>query len=343
MDLIVEGPGSFIGKHQGRLRVTRQGALVTEAPLIHLEHVLIIDTGVSISSDAVKVCVEQGIPIHFLDGVGRVQAALYSAGLTATVISRRAQLAAYDTPVGLALALAYVRGKMENQANTLRYMGKYRKETQPELFEELTLTVAELRDHLAELTDLAKRAAASGETIDALRERTLSVEGRASQRYWHMVGMLIPERLAWPGRETRGATDAFNSALNYGYGILYAQVERALVLAGLDPFGGFLHTDRPGKPSLVLDAIEEFRQVIVDRAIVALVNKGLALDQEDDGRLTESVRRRIAEKVHERLEATDLYEGKRHTLRIVIQSQARHAATYLRGEREIYTAFVGSW
>ena len=98
MELIVEGPGSFIGKHQGRLRVTRKGALVTEAPLIHLEHVLIVDAGVSISSDAVRVCAEQGIPIHFLDGIGRVHAGLYSAGLTATVVTRRAQLAAYDTP-----------------------------------------------------------------------------------------------------------------------------------------------------------------------------------------------------------------------------------------------------
>ena len=53
------------------------------------------------------------------------------------------------------------------------------------------------------------------------------------------------------GRETRGALDRFNSALNYGYGILYSQVEKAVTLAGLDAYGGFLHADRPGKPSLV--------------------------------------------------------------------------------------------
>ena len=251
--------------------------------------------------------------------------------------------------MGLTLALTYVRGKIENQANTLRYAGKYRKETQPEVFEELRLTVAELRDHLAELATLAQLATQSGATIDELRERTLSVEGRASQRYWRVVGLLIPD-LAWPGRETRGATDTFNAALNYGYGVLYAHVERALVLAGLDPYGGFLHTDRPGKPSLVLDAIEEFRQAVVDRAIIALVNKGVALEHDDgggdgggDGRLRESARRRIAEKVRERLEATDLYEGKRHTLRVILQSQTRHAATFLRGEREAYVPFVASW
>src|SRR5204862_398077 len=78
------------------------------------------------------------------------------------------------------------------------------------------------------------------------------------------------------GREGRGATDPLNAALNYGYGILYAQVERALLLAGLDPYAGFLHADRPGKPSLVLDLIEEFRQAVVDRTLIGQVNRGVA-------------------------------------------------------------------
>ena len=65
MELIVEGRGSFLGKHQGRLRVTREQKMVTEVPLIHLERVLIIDSGVAISSDVVRVCSEEGIPIHF--------------------------------------------------------------------------------------------------------------------------------------------------------------------------------------------------------------------------------------------------------------------------------------
>ena len=117
--------------------------------------------------------------------------------------------------------------------------------------------------------------------------------------------------MAWPGRETRGATDRFNSALNYGYGILYAKVEQALVLAGLDPYGGFLHADRPGKPSLVLDLIEEFRQTVVDRTIIGMVNKHVAIEQDENDRLTETTRKKIAEKVLERLESSEMYEKKR--------------------------------
>ena len=297
------------------------------------------------------------------------------------MLTRRAQLAAYTTPLGLALAVAYVRAKLENQVNLLRYVGKYRKETAPEVFAEITLVAAELRDHLAELekltapgganvvdvanvanvaaavagalradavgtadmADTSERAPLGAQTVEELRERVMSVEGRAAQRYWRVVGMVIPSALGWPGRETRGAVDPFNSALNYGYGILYAQVERALTLAGLDPYGGFLHADRPGKPSLVLDGIEEFRQTVVDRTVIAFVTRGSPLEQDERGMLTEPVRRHLAEKVLERLEGTELYEGKRQTLRVIIQSQARHAATFLRGERAVYTPFVAGW
>jgi CRISPR-associated protein Cas1 len=337
MELIVEGKGTFLGKHQGRLRVTREQKLVTEVPLIHLKQVVIVSNGVAISSDVVRTCSEEGIPIHFMSSRGNPVAGLYAAGLVGTVLTRRAQLLAYENTLGLATAKAFVSGKLENQANLLRYMAKYRKETNPTLHEELMLVALEMRDFQYELEQIA------AERVDAVRERILSIEGRAAQRYWAQVASIIPPELAWPGRETQGATDPFNSALNYGYGILYAQIEQALVLAGLDPYAGFLHTDRPGKPSLVLDCIEEFRQTIVDRTLIGLVNKHMALEQDEQQRLSESTRKKIAEKILERLESSELYEKKRQALRFILQSQARHLALFLRGEREQYQPFVASW
>ncbi|SRR6266487_691915 len=337
MELIVEGRGTFLAKHQGRLRVSREQKMVTEVPLIHLDRVLIIDNGVAISSDVVRVCSEEGIPIHFIGSRGNAIASLYSAGLTGTVLTRRAQLLAYENSVGVTVARAFIAGKLENQANLLRYMAKYRKETEPELYEEMMLVALEMRDYMYELEQI------EADRIEDIRERLMSVEGRAAQRYWTVIGRLIPVDLQWPGRETRGARDPFNAILNYGYGILYGQVEQAITLAGLDPYAGFLHADRPGKPSLVLDLIEEFRQSVVDRTIIGLINKRFAVELDDDARLNEMTRKKVAEKILERMEGNEIYEKRRQTLRFILQSQARHLALFMRSEREQYCPFVAGW
>ena len=154
MELIVEGKGTFIRKHQGRLRVSREKVVLAEVPLIHLERVLVVDTGVAISSDVIQVCSEEGIPIHFLTNRGQPIAALYSAGLTGTVATRRAQLLAYEGAISVTLTKAFVHGKLENQANLLRYMAKYRKETDEALHEEMSLIALEMRDYQQELQQL---------------------------------------------------------------------------------------------------------------------------------------------------------------------------------------------
>jgi CRISPR-associated protein Cas1 len=337
MELIVEGRGTFLGKHQGRLRVSREQKMVQEVPLIHLERVIIVDNSVAISSDVVRVCSEEGIPIHFLSSRGQAIASLYSAGLTGTVLTRRAQLLAYENERGVIAAKAMITGKVENQANLIRYIAKYRKETDAALYEELSLVTLELRDALHEIAEL------HGTHIEQIREQLMAVEGRAAQKYWEAIGRIVPADVQWPGREHRGAIDPFNSMLNYGYGILYGRAEQALTLAGLDPYGGFVHADRPGKPSLTLDFVEEFRQPVVDRTIIGMVNKHFAVEQDEDARLKETTRLKLAEKIKERLESSELYEKKRQTLRFIIQNQARHLASFLRGEREQYEPFLVGW
>ncbi len=337
MYLYVDEYGSFISKHQGRLRVNKDKERLQELPIMHLQQVLVSGGGVGISSDAIRACSEEGVPIHFVSSTGTPYASLYSAGLTGTVLTRRAQLRAYDTPLGVSLARSFTLGKLQNQANLLRYAAKYRKEADPEVYAALTAVATEVVDslHAANTTP--------GTTVEALREGLMGVEGRYAARYWGVLAGLVPADLAWPGRETRGASDPFNQVLNYGYGVLYTQVEHAIVLAGLDPYAGLLHADRPGKPSLVLDLIEEFRQAVVDRTLLGQVTRGWVIERDAEGRLEKATRTRIVEKVLERLESSEAYEGKRQPLRHILQSQARHIATFVRGDRPTYTPFVMGW
>ncbi len=343
--LLVDQYGAFLGKHSERLIVTKGSEKLAQAPLIHLESVVIANQGVSLSAEAVRECTERGIPIFFISGTGTAYASLYSAGLTGTVATRRAQLQAFGTTTGLQLVLGFGLGKLQNQSNLLKYIAKYRKESDPALHEELWRCAAEILDSLIEMDKIRQypEYQEGGVTVNDLRHEIMGLEGRAAQRYWHAVKQVLPEKYAFSGRTGRGATDPINSALNYGYGILYGQVERCLVLAGLDPFAGFLHVDRPGKPSLTLDFIEEFRPVVVDRAIFGMANKGMSIDFDEYGSLTKETRRLLAEKINQRLEAEVRYEGKQYPLRAVIQSQARHLATFLRGERLAYEPFIMSW
>jgi len=335
--LIVDEYGSFISKHQGRLRVTVNKEKRLEAPLIHLQTVLASGRGVSLSTDVIAACAENGIPIHIIDYRGEPVASMYASALIGTVQTRRAQLAAYDTFKGFAAARTLTLGKIRNQSVLLKYVAKYRKEKAPELFAALRDAAIDVVAHEQEVLAL------QAECVADVREQIMSAEGRAAKRYWGAMKLLVPETLAWPGRKGRAAVDPFNMALNYGYGVLYADIERACVLAGLDPYGGFLHTDRPGKPSLTLDLIEPFRPSVVDRAVLAMVSKGSPLTLDDHGLLESKTRRALAVKVHERLDAPAKYHGKRLSLRSIIQTQARELAIFFRNDAAEFEAYVAQW
>ncbi len=336
--LIVEETGAYIGKHQGRLQVRKGREILQQAPLMHLQQVVVSGKAVSLSAEAVAACAGQGIPIYFISFRGSPYASLYASGLTGTVQTRRAQLLAYHDRRGVGLALGIAGAKIKNQAALLQYMAKYRKEREPELYQELRWLTGEVEDHLAALEKLSRF-----EQVDQLRAELMGLEGRAAQKYWQGVKQVVQVGDHWPGRQGRGAKDPVNAALNYGYGILYGQIEWAIVLAGLDPYAGFIHADRPGKPSLVLDLVEEFRQPVVDRAVFALLNRGSALKQDEKGLLTEESRRLLVEKIFEKLETPEKYGAKKLPLRIIIQEQARRLATFVRGEREQYHGFEAKW
>jgi CRISPR-associated protein Cas1 len=301
----------------------------------------------------VRECAAAGVPINFVSGSGQPLARLASPEMVGSVETRRHQMMAFFDGRGIRFALAIARAKIANQAVILKYFGKSRKVSHPELYACLRGAVERIERNVAELDTLERSGQClEGEVIeeqiaevnciDDLRLQILSIEGRAGRTYWEAMREILPAELNFQGREHQGARDLVNSLLNYGYGILYQQVWGATVLAGMDPFAGFLHVDRPGKPSLVLDLVEEFRQMVVDRTVFGLLTKGVTYKLTDEGRLTDEARSEFARRILDRLNAPVRYEGKRERLRAVIQRQARHLACFFREERD-YTGFVGTW
>lgn len=333
--LILSGFGLFVSKKEERLLVRKGKELLYEFPFYRLSEITLASRGITISSDAIMELCERGIQINFLQASGKPYAKITAPTLSATIQARREQLRAIDDERGAKFSRVIVAGKLSNQRKLLLYFAKYMKGTAPDRYERLM----EAAEVLKSLAGQALRT--NGRDVAEVRQGLMGIEGTASRIYWEGVQHIIAERAFFMGRVRRGATDEVNSMLNYGYGILYSQVWGAVVAAGLEPFAGFLHVDRPGKPSLVLDLVEEFRQPVVDRTVIAHVNRGEAIEMEG-GLLKPETRKILSHKILERLETRERYQGKTYQIRSIIQIQARNLAAFLRGERE-YRPFSFKW
>jgi CRISPR-associated protein Cas1 len=333
--IIISGFGAFLSKKSERLIVKQGGKAVYEFPLFRINELVVASKGISLSSDLISELCQRGIRLSFLSGNGRPYAMISSPMLTATIISRREQILAFNDHRGLEFSRIIVQGKIKNQEKLLRYFGKYLKQSSPEKFNK----ICRIAEKLKSLQHKARSI--KGANIQEARDSLNGLEGTSGRLYWAGVKEIIGEKIEFLGRVHQGAIDEVNSLLNYGYGILYSTVWGAVLNAGLEPFAGFLHTDRPGKPSLVLDLVEEFRQPVVDRVVISHINLGMAIKMKE-GLLDSETRKTIGAKVLERLDSTVVFQNKTYKIRSIIQLQARNLVAFLRGERT-YKTFSFKW
>lgn len=330
--LLVAGFGLYIGKKGERIVVRQGGKSVAQVPFLRAQEVIIASRGVSFSSDLLEELCARGIRVGVMTAGGRPVALITSPLLTATVETRRKQLAACETERGAEFCRWIVAGKLRNQEKLLRYFGKSREGSRREVLESTAEVLRKLR---------REALAVEGASASEVRGRLMGYEGTGGRMYWQRIGDMLPEEAGFGGRTGPGAGDAVNAALNYGYGILYSHVWGAAMNAGLEPFAGFLHVDRSGKPSMVLDLVEEFRQPVVDRALFTWLNKGGRLGMAK-GLLDGESKEEVAARVLMRMNATERHRGKCHEVRSIIQMQARMAASAMRGQRE-YRPFAFQW
>lgn len=333
--LIISGFGIYLGKKSERLQIKVQGKAAYEFPFFRISEVVVASRGVSLSSDLLREFCENGIRLSFTESSGRPYAMLSSPVLTATVASRREQLMAYHDERSVEISKLIVRGKVRNQRHLLLYCGKYLKSSAPERY----AVIAGLAPSLRALELKAK--AVKGKNIEECSETLRGLEGTAGRLYWQGIKTIVENKAEFEGRIHQGASDPFNSLLNYGYGILYSHVWGALVNAGLEPFAGYLHVDRPGKPSLVLDMVEEFRQPVIDRTVVAFTNLAQPVGM-NDGMLDESTKKALSQKILERLASRENFQGQEYQIRSIIQMQARSLVSFLRGKSN-YRPFSFRW
>ena len=228
---------------------------------------ILITTAAYITTDAIKLAIDNNIDIVFLDSHGEPYGRIWHPKLGSTTLIRRRQLEIYENNEGLELAKEWGLQKLNNQIDMLAKLKKTREEKRLDL-DRYVADIERSRDQMQSLRG----------TVEARRQDMLGIEGMASRIYFEAISSIMPEKYRFEGRSRNPAKDEFNAMLNYGYGVLYSLVEKACIIAGLDPYIGFLHTDSYNKKSLVFDIIECFR-FYVDEVVVFLFSKRMVKDE----------------------------------------------------------------
>ena len=333
--LYVTTPESWLRLDNDTLRVEVDKETRLRVPLHHLQAVVCFGH-VGLSSPLMHRLAEGGIALVLLDGNGRFKARLEGA-VNGHVLLRQAQHGAVrDETFTLSLARALVAGKLKNQRQVL--LRGAREAKQPE--DETKLTRAAL-DLAASL-----RALPAAGTLDVLR----GIEGEAARTYFAALNLLVRADLratfAMDGRSRRPPRDRMNALLSFFYAMWMNDCRSACEAAGLDPQIGFLHAIRPGRASLALDLMEEFRP-FADRLALTLINRAQLsagdFDEREGGAvlLQGDARKTVVVAYQERKQEalTHALLAESIPLGLAPLVQARLLARHVRGEAEGYVPF----
>ena len=331
-NLYVTTDGSYVHKERETLIIEQEGEKVFQLPFHSIQNMFCFGN-IMVSPALMAACGEKGIGISFFTGYGKFQSHVQGPQ-SGNVLLRRAQYReADDSPQ--VLARLFIAAKLVNCRNIV--MKHQRNHGQDEKLEKLAKYLA----------DNLKRLERSND-VDQMR----GIEGDSAASYFACFNNLIVEDLResfpFSGRTKRPPLDRVNALLSFAYTLLTYEIASALQGVGIDPYVGFLHTDRSGRVSLALDMLEEFRAWWCDRFVLTLINRkqispeDFIEESSSAIRLTDDARKMVLtawqEKKQEELQHP--YTEEKIHIGLLPHVQAILLSRYLRKDMEIYTPFI---
>lgn len=332
--LYVTQPHTYLAKSYETVVVKQEGTVLLQVPLHHLSGIVCLAASIGVSPELMGICQEKGIAISWLSETGRFLGRV-EGRVSGNVLLRREQYRKADSTMHcLQFSCGFIHGKISNSRTMLRRL--LRENTSPEAKESLQHTSDRLSNCLHRLQEVS--------SMNELR----GIEGEAAAVYFEAFKLGIKNpNFNFEGRYRRPPKDPVNAMLSYLYSILSHDCTAALASVGLDPQVGFLHVDRPGRPSLSLDLMEEFRSVMVDRLVLRLINlKQVKIsDFMEDGlggiRMNDDCRRLLLSEyqVLKREELLHPLLNQKTPYGLLCQLQAKLLAKVIRGEMEAYPPY----
>ncbi len=312
-------PFYFLALSKGKFVLKDKGVIKHKFPINQITQI-IINAQISLSSAVIKECAKSKISINFIDEKTNLSYATLFTANSAISKTAASQISLLKTKRPLRIAQQFIIGKLKNQINYLKYLDKYHKN---------------LSSEIKTIQDILKSRVPNAASVNEL----LGFEGSAANAYWQAIAKAIDYKFSFSGRVTQGATDVVNSALNYGYAILYSKILKSIAAAGLSPHVSYLHALDEQKPTLAFDLIEEFRAFIVDRAVISMINKNEPFEIKG-GLLSAATRQNIAKNVNEKLFTHTEYRGEELKVQDIIDKQA-YALKRAVTQNEKYKPFIG--
>ena len=333
-ELVVRTSGSFIGKSNKGIVIKVKGKVVNQKSTKGLKHITVTGQGVSLSSDAISYCIENKIPIDFFNSQGNHYASLLSPVSMDGMLWQQQSLLSIDKKVMLAGRI--ILSKLKNQFNLIKYYHKYHKDTLSGLPEKYVEVVLRIEKCISEVKLF-------NEPDPSYATFFMAQEAVAATAYWDYIRLLVDDdKVNFQKREKQGATDLFNSMLNYGYAILYARVWDAVLARKLNPSISVLHTFQANKPTLVYDIVELFRAQAVDRVVISLIQKGESLVMKNN-LMNEPTKRLLIQNILERLNRYEKYRGEELRFIDIIGRQVDEFAAIISGESKLFKPYIAKW
>lgn len=332
IDLVIDTFGAVI-RRRGERFVIFGNDRETEIAADGIRQIL-LTSAVVVTTAAMELALTRQIDIVLIGKSGSPVGRIVPCAPSGPVRTRRNQVLVCVDGRGTRLASAIITAKIRNMGYLLKALAKTR---------ELDM-VDEAGSTLLNIADDARTVPFREMSHEPAISRLRGIEGDAANRYFSALREIVRPPFFLGFRSRRPARDLFNSALNYGYGILYAEVESACLIAGLDPNCGIVHADRSGNASFVYDFIEQFRQPVIDRAVITLFTRHQMVKKDTDETyyLLNSGKQKVIGAVVQRLTERIEYRGRSLTYRQVIQEKARECVRFL-NEGETFTPFTHRW
>ncbi len=337
---------AYVSRDHLNLKVEIEREIKLSVPIHHLESVCVFGQ-IGLSSHALQLCWEQGVPVNYFSENGYLIGRWEGVPNTSVMLRRAQYRAADDQKATAMIARQCVAGKLQNARQSL--LRSARENDSTEEIAQLQECAAELARLLSAMQHAFNRQDGSDDelTVDQIR----GYEGHAASRYFEVFDLHLRQQredFRFSTRSRRPPRDAINCLLSFLYALVRHDCIAALTATGLDPFVGYLHAERPNRPALALDLMEEFRPMLADRLAITLINrKQITLSDfvEREGgamEFTTAGRKTVITAYQTRKQETVTHPLLNQEFRIgqLMLAQARILARHLRGDLPEYLPCV---